>query len=83
MALLDFFLYNKKQTANIAKQRLQIIIAEHRKNNQEPDYFPTLKNEILLILSKYVNVNPNMIQINLEYNKKNISILELNITIPE
>ena len=28
MALLDFFLSRKKSTANIAKERLQIIVAE-------------------------------------------------------
>ncbi len=28
MALLDFFLSRKKNTANIAKERLQIIVAE-------------------------------------------------------
>ena len=30
MALLDFFLSRKKNTANIAKERLQIIVAERR-----------------------------------------------------
>ena len=32
MALLDFFLSRKKNTANIAKERLQIIVAEPRRN---------------------------------------------------
>ena len=31
MALLDFFLSRKKNTANIAKERLQIIVAERRR----------------------------------------------------
>lgn len=33
MALLDFFLSKKKSTANIAKERLQIIVAERRRND--------------------------------------------------
>lgn len=33
MALLDFFLSRKKNTANIAKERLQIIVAERRRGD--------------------------------------------------
>lgn len=36
MALLDFFLSRKKNTANIAKERLQIIVAERRRGDAEP-----------------------------------------------
>ncbi len=35
MALLDFFLSRKKNTANIAKERLQIIVAERRRGDAE------------------------------------------------
>ena len=38
MALLDFFLSRKKPTANIAKERLQIIVAERRRGDSEPSY---------------------------------------------
>ena len=38
MALLDFFLSRKKNTANIAKERLQIIVAERRRSDAEPHY---------------------------------------------
>ena len=37
MALLDFFLA-EKNTANIAKERLQIIVAERRRSDAEPHY---------------------------------------------
>ena len=40
MALLDFFLSRKKSTANIAKERLQIIVAERRRSDAEPHYLP-------------------------------------------
>ena len=36
MALLDFFLSRKKNTANIAKERLQIIVAERRRGDALP-----------------------------------------------
>ncbi|QCI20463.1 cell division topological specificity factor MinE [Buchnera aphidicola (Brachycaudus cardui)] len=88
MALLDFFLSRNKNTANIAnaniaKERLQIIVAEQRKYNNEPDYFPQLKREILSVISKYVNIDQNMISVQLEQKREDISILELNISLPD
>ncbi|XBC41575.1 MAG: cell division topological specificity factor MinE [Buchnera aphidicola (Kaburagia rhusicola rhusicola)] len=83
MALLDFFLSRKKNTANIAKERLQIIVAERRQKDNEPNYLPELKQEILRVICKYVKVDPNMISVQLDHKEKDISILELNVTIPE
>ncbi|QIE02036.1 cell division topological specificity factor MinE [Buchnera aphidicola] len=83
MALLDFFLSRNKNTANVAKERLQIIVAEQRKYDNEPDYLPQLKREILSVICKYVNIEPNMVTVQLEQNNKDISILELNIILPD
>ncbi|QIQ41350.1 MAG: cell division topological specificity factor MinE [Buchnera aphidicola (Aphis urticata)] len=83
MALLDFFLSRNKNTAHIAKERLQIIVAERRKFQNEPDYFPQLKREILAVICKYVNIDPNMVTIQLEQKNKDISILELNVVLPD
>ena len=83
MALLDFFLSRNKNTANVAKERLQIIVAERRKIQNEPDYFPQLKREILSVICKYVNIDPKMVTIQLEQKNEEISILELNIVLPD
>ena len=47
MALLDFFLSRKKTTANIAKERLQIIVAERRRGDSEPPYLADMKRDNL------------------------------------
>lgn len=52
MALLDFFLSRKKNTANIAKERLQIIVAERRRSDAEPHYLPQLRKDILEVICK-------------------------------
>ncbi|CAL4323252.1 cell division topological specificity factor MinE [Buchnera aphidicola] len=83
MALLDFFLSRNKNTAHVAKERLQIIVAEQRKFKNEPEYFPQLKREILFVISKYVNIDPHMVTIQLEQKKEDISILELNVILPD
>lgn len=83
MALLDFFLSRKKNTANIAKERLQIIVAERRKGDSEPHYLPQLKRDILEVICKYVKIDPDMVTVQLDQKGEDISILELNVTLPE
>ncbi|WP_367680336.1 cell division topological specificity factor MinE [Candidatus Fukatsuia anoeciicola] len=83
MALLDFFLSGKKLTANIAKERLQIIVAERRRGEQEPHYLPNLKRDILAVICKYVQINPDMLQVQFEQKGDDISVLELNVTLPD
>lgn len=83
MALLDFFLSRKKNTANIAKERLQIIVAERRRGDSEPHYLPQLKRDILDVICKYVKIDPEMVSVQLEQKGEDISVLELNVTLPE
>ena len=66
MALLDFFLSRKKNTANIAKERLQIIVAERRRSDAEPHYLPQLRKDILEVICKYVQIDPEMVTVQLE-----------------
>ena len=83
MALLDFFLSRKKNTANIAKERLQIIVAERRRGDSEPNYLPQLKRDILEVICRYVKIDPEMVTVQLDQKGDDISILELNVTLPE
>ena len=60
MSLLDYFRSNKKQnTAQLAKERLQIIVAHERSSRGGPDYLPQLKQDILDVIRKYVNIDPS------------------------
>lgn len=83
MALLDFFLSRKKNSASIAKERLQIIVAERRRGNTGPHYLPQLKQDILDVICKYVKIDPEMVVVQLEQKGEDISVLELNVTLPE
>ena len=84
MSWLSFFLGEKKQTASIAKDRLQIILAHERsgRNASEPDYLPQLQRELIAVISKYVHVNPGDIRVHLE-RQENLDVLEVKIELPE
>jgi cell division topological specificity factor len=84
MSFLSFLLGEKKKTASLAKERLQIILAHERsgRNPAEPDYLPDLQRELLAVISKYVRVNADDIKVQLE-RQDNLEVLEVKIELPE
>lgn len=58
MGLLSSFAGEKKSTASVAKDRLQMILTRKRNgNNSRPSYMPDLQKELLAVISKYVSVD--------------------------
>ncbi len=82
MSFWDYFRTNKKNTASIAKERLQIIVAHERTKRDQPDYLPQLQQEILEVIRKYVPISQEDVQVQLDKNE-NCSVLELNVTLPD
>ncbi|TVU67274.1 MULTISPECIES: cell division topological specificity factor MinE [Cobetia] len=81
MKLLDFLKRERKKTANVAKERLQIIVAHQRSQRDQPDYMPMLERELLEVIRKYVQVDQDAINISLD-REDDCSVLELNVTLP-
>ncbi|HEX7325502.1 MAG TPA: cell division topological specificity factor MinE [Rhodanobacteraceae bacterium] len=82
MSLLDFLRPRPKNTANIARERLRIIVAQERMSRGGPDYLPLLRNELLEVIRKYVRVDAEAIQVNLERGNDG-EVLELSVALPE
>jgi len=81
MGLLALF-RRTPSSANIAKERLRIIVAQERSARGSPDYLPLLRRELLEVIHKYVNVDPGAIQINLE-REDGHEVLEFSVALPE
>ena len=84
MSFLSFFLGEKKKTASVAKERLQIILAHERsgRGKTTPDYLPALQRELLAVISKYVSINADDIKVHFE-RQDNLEVLEVKIELPE
>jgi cell division topological specificity factor len=84
MSLLSFLLGEKKKTANVAKERLQIILAHERsgRGGARPDYLPALQRELVAVISKYVAIKPGDIKVHLE-RQDNLEVLEVKIELPD
>ena len=84
MSILDYLMRRpNKKTAPIARDRLQLILAKPRSSGQgEPDFLPAMKRDMLAVISRYINVDPDQIQVQLE-REGDCDILEVNIMLPE
>lgn len=71
----------KKKSATIAKERLQIIINHERINNKTEDFLPQLRKELIGVLSKYVQLDEDQINIQMTKDEKQ-SMIEMNVVVP-
>ena len=83
-SFLSFLLGEKKKTASVAKERLQIILAHERgaSRSHQPDYLPALQRDLVAVISKYIAIAPEDIKVNLE-RQDNLDVLEVKIELPD
>jgi cell division topological specificity factor len=81
MGILDFLKRKPEATATVARERLRIIVAQERSTRGAPDYLPMMRNELLEVIKKYVHVDIEAININVERGADH-EILELSVTLP-
>lgn len=82
MNLFEYFTRKKNNTASIAKERLQVIVAHERRKRNQPDYLPALQQDIMEVIRRYVEIDSDNIEVQLE-NHGDCAVLELNVTLPE
>jgi len=79
MGIFDFFRAKRDpQTASVAKERLQIVLAHERANREAPEFLPILQQELLDVVRRYVEVDEDVIKVALGQ-EGDTSLLEINI----
>ena len=81
MSIFDF-LTPTKTTAQTAKNRLQIIIAQERSSAGAPDYLPLMRREILEVIRKYVNVDADAVKVDVVKDGEH-DVLDISVSQPE
>lgn len=82
-SFLSFMLGEKKKTANVAKERLQIILAHERNGrNPKPDYMDDLQRDLLAVIAKYIPINLDDIKVSVD-RQDNLDVLEVKIELPD
>ncbi len=82
--MMDYFRGTPRNTASLAKERLQIIVSHERVATREGgvDFLPQLEQELLDVISKYMTIDREQVKVHLARDG-DLSILELNVTLPD
>ena len=83
MNIFDFF--KKSASKDVAKDRLKLVLM-HDRVNCSPDILEMMKNDIIQVISKYVDIDTEQLDIQFsqapdDYNSGSISTLCANIPI--
>lgn len=83
---LKLFRGERKTSAQLAKDRLMVAVAIQRAElagkSQVPPYLQKMREEIVTVVRKYVQVPDEAVQFSLQRDR-GLEVLELNITLPE
>lgn len=81
MGLFDYFAANRK-SADVAKERLSILIARDRVQGGAPSFLPMMQKELLEVINKYVKIDHDDFTVSLD-SEGDCEILEFNIPISD
>ena len=76
-----FRLFRRQNSAPIARERLQILLAHERGVRGQSDLLAILREEILAVIEKHVPVARDNVQIKMDRGDA-VSLLEIDIEIP-
>ena len=79
MNLLDIF--KRRTSAPVARERLQVLLAYERRNRNQPDLVSILREEIMAVIAKHVQIDQDYLQVSMDRGET-MSTLEIDIHIP-
>ncbi len=75
-----FNLFNKKRSAPVARERLQLLLA-HERTSPSTDLISLLHKEILAVIAKHIDLDGDRVQVKIDRGE-NVSVLEVDVEIP-
>lgn len=79
MSIFQFF--RRKPSANVARERLQILLAHERSTFGKSDLVARLQEEILAVIRRHLDIDPDKVQIKLDRGDQ-VSTLEIDVEVP-
>ena len=72
--LMKIFGKNEKKSGQIAKERLQVVLI-HDRASVSPEVMEQLKNDIIAVISKYMDVNKSGMEISLANDSDSVALV--------
>lgn len=82
MRWLDYFRKSSPGSANVAKERLAVIVAREGRSHTKASYLPQLRQDILQVLAKYEKIDLDQVTVNVE-SQGEYQVLELNVVLSD
>lgn len=79
MSIFSFF--RKKDSAPVARERLQIMLAHERAASGNDDLVATLREEILAVIARHMSIERDRVQVKMDRGK-DVSLLEVDVELP-
>ena len=76
-----FQLFRSRTSAPLARERLQILLTHERGATGQSGLISVLREEILAVIAKHVEVAPEKVEVRLERGEE-IAVLEIDVHIP-
>lgn len=81
MSILDFF-GRRRQTAPVARERLQVLLAHERALSGGADLAAVLKQEILEVIARHIPIDRDRVMVKLDRGDQ-VSTLEIDVEMPD
>lgn len=72
--LMKIFKKEEKKSGQIAKERLQVVLI-HDRASVSPEVMEQLKNDIIAVISKYMDVNKSGMEISLANDSDSVALV--------
>jgi cell division topological specificity factor len=78
---MNFNLFKQSGSAPVARERLQLLLAHERIERTQPDLVAKLREEILAVIGKHVQLDSERVQVKMDRGSM-VSRLEIDIQLP-
>lgn len=76
-----FAIFRKKNTAPVARERLQILLAHERVAGSQSQLVAVLQEEILAVIAKHMHIDRDKVHVKLDRGNE-VNTLEIDIEMP-
>jgi len=81
MRFFNFNFARRRNSAPVARERLQILLEYERRIISQSDLVAVLRQEILAVVCRHVSVDPEKVQVKVDRGAK-VSMLEVDVEFP-
>ena len=82
MSILDFFSKSRRNSAPVARERLQVLLAHERALTGGADLAAVLKQEILEVIARHIPIDRDRVMVKLDRGHQ-VSTLEIDVEMPD